>query len=112
MIRGLFCFWWQGLRFRWTYGDDKVAARRVAGVGHIVQIACAADADIARYHPPGGAVCGQFAGAFANQPDFVVEMMSNGFVGCAGFLPGLVHLDLDVACLEHSGKIAVSGAST
>ena len=77
-----------------------------------MKVASAADADVASYHSPGDAVGGQLAGAFADEPDFVVEMVADGFVGCAGFLVGFVHLDLDVAGLEHSGEVAVSGAAS
>jgi len=99
------------LRFGWTYGDDEVAAGCVAGVGHVVQITGAADADIACHHSPCDAVCGQFTDAFADEPYLAVEMMADCFVGSAGLLPGLVHLDLNVAGFEHSGEVTVSGAA-
>lgn len=106
-----FGFLRRSLRFGRTDSDHKVAARCVAGVGHIVQIASAADADVASYHSSGDAVGGQLADAFADEPDFIVEMVSDGFVGCAGFLVGFVHFDLDVTGFEHSGEVAVSSAT-
>ena len=57
-------------------------------------IASGNDADIAGFHSVGDAVDIQFADAFLNEPDFVVEMRAVGFVYRADFLRGLVNFDL------------------
>ena len=106
-----FPFLRRSLRLWRADGDYEVAAGGVAGVGHVVEVPCTADSDVARDHSPGDAVGGQFTDALAHEPYLVVEMVADCFMGRAGLLPGFVHLDLDVAGFEHSGEVAVSSAA-
>ena len=87
--------------------DDEIGAGSIAGVAHVVQIAGAAEAYVSRFHAACDAVGGEFADTFSDQPDLVVQMFVGGFVKSSDLLVGLVHLDLDIACLEHSGEISL-----
>ena len=99
------------LWFRRPHGDHEILARGITSVSDIVKVPGATDADIARDHATGDAVSRQLADAFTNEPDFVVEMVPNGFVGRARLLAGLVHFDLDVSGLEHAGEEAMTGTA-
>jgi hypothetical protein len=88
--------------FGWADGNDEVSALRVTGVANPVMIAGGNDADVASFHTVGDAVDIQFANTFLDQPDFVVQMRSIGFVDGADLLRRFVNFNLDIAGLQHA----------
>src|ERR1700722_18096785 len=93
------------LRLGWSNGDNEVCAWRIAGIGDVVQVSSAAEADITGTHAANDAVSHQLAGAFTHIPDFTMQMSSDCFMHGANFLMSLMHFQPDVAGFQHADQV-------